>query len=77
MHCIGNLRRPRLTTTKLVASSVPGVAPKLLATTRALFSPLPGFQRVISLSRDYALPWREQVRLGWQWFEDWLSNLFS
>jgi hypothetical protein len=44
---------------------------------KALFSPPPGFQRVISLSRDYALPWREQVRLGWQWFEDWVSNLFS
>jgi len=43
----------------------------------ALFTPPPGFQRVISLSRDSALPWGEQVRLDWQWFEDSVSNLFS
>ncbi|HXI38522.1 MAG TPA: hypothetical protein VNH83_01020 [Bryobacteraceae bacterium] len=44
---------------------------------RALFEPPPGFQRVISLPGNFPLPWGQQMRLRWEWIEDWFSGLFT
>jgi hypothetical protein len=43
---------------------------------RALFEP-PGFQRVVSLPGNYPLAWGEQMRLRWEWLQDWVSGLFT
>lgn len=44
---------------------------------RALFEPPPGFQRVISLPGNYPLPWGQQMRLRWEWLQDWVAGLFT
>jgi len=44
---------------------------------RALFEPPPGFQRVISLPGNYPVPWSQQLRLRWEWLQDWVSGLFT
>lgn len=44
---------------------------------KALFEPPPGFQRAVSLPGNYQLPWSEQMRLRWEWFQDWFAGLLS
>ncbi len=39
--------------------------------------PPPGFQRVVSLPGNYLLPWGEQMRLRWEWLQDWVYGLFK
>ena len=44
---------------------------------RALFEPPSGFQRVVSLPGNYPLPWLDQMRLRWEWLQDWFSGFFT
>ncbi len=44
---------------------------------KTLFEPPPGFEHVVRLPGDYQPPWGEQMRLRWEWFQEWVYELFK
>ncbi len=44
---------------------------------QTLFEPPPGFQRVTRFPDDYRRSMSYDMEMYWQWFQDWLRDLFS
>jgi hypothetical protein len=42
-----------------------------------IFQPPAGFERVIELPGDSALPWADRLRRRWEMLEDWFAGLRS